>query len=141
MPFLEIFTNPDFGPVTLNPGQVLGADSNGRPTAITPGGANVGTETLDFGAFPGTSDANVAVTGQSGIVAGSRVAAWLFPATTPDHSPDEHLVETVRVFAGNIVAGTGFSIYGVNDSQLAEPGRGGLGTRIYGKWNIGWQWI
>ena len=107
-----------------------------------------GTTTLNFGAFPGASDASVAVTGQAGIIAGSLAEAWLSPVATADHSADEHLVETVRVVAGNIVPGTGFTIYGINTSQLNEPveqptGRrsvGGIGTRIYGAWNLGWVW-
>lgn len=125
-----------------------------------------GTATLDFGAFPGGSDASVEVTGQASISSTSLVEAWIFPAATADHSADEHLLETLKVMAGNIVAGTGFTIYGVNTSQQNEPlepggagraatavvgaqgvhgwgglgGRGGQGTRIYGTWNVGWVW-
>jgi hypothetical protein len=127
-----------------------------------------GTASIDFGAFPGASDASVDVTGQADIVAGSLVEAWVFPANTTDHTADEHLVETLRVMAGNIVAGTGFTIYGFNTSQLNEPMRtgidgggnehaagqdlgrgpqgmqvlddGGEGTRLYGKFNVGWVW-
>jgi adenosine/AMP kinase len=129
-----------------------------------------GTATLDFGAFPGGSDASVAVTGQTGIAAGSFVEAWLSPAATADHTADEHLVETIKVVAGNISAGVGFTIYGINTSQLNEPVelhgnvtsiysssataigvkvsqtgnteyRGGKGTRIYGTWNVSWVWV
>lgn len=108
-----------------------------------------GTATLDFGAFPGKSDASVAVTGQTGILAGSLVEAWLRPEASADHSADEHMLETLKVVAGAIVAGTGFTIYGFNSSQLNErsPGnyndaRGGdgKGTRIYGAWSVGWVW-
>lgn len=127
-----------------------------------------GTATLNFGAFPGASDASVAVTGQAGIVSGSLVEAWLRPEATADHSADEHMAETLKVLAGNIVAGTGFTIYGLNTSQLNEPlappgaGRrhvahttvgnnfkgpgdqnpsvGGKGTRIYGQWTCAWVW-
>jgi hypothetical protein len=109
-----------------------------------------GTATLDFGAFPGASDASVAVTGQAGIVAGSLVEAWIMPAATADHTDTEHMVETFKVFAATIIAGTGFTIYGFNTSQLNEPltqlareqqpQSGGVGTRIYGKWNVGWVW-
>ena len=127
-----------------------------------------GTATLDFGAFPGVSDASVAVA-SAAIGAGSLAEAWIFPAATTDHSADEHLVETIKVFAGSVVAGVGFTIYGVNTSQLNEPVEiappansvhqstttaviqkiaqpaakaygGGIGTLIYGKWNIGWVW-
>lgn len=91
-----------------------------------------GTATLNFGAFPGASDTSVAVTGQTGIVAGSTVDAWIRPVATADHSADEHLVETLDVVAGNIVAGTGFTIYGINE---------GIGdTRLYGQWTVAWQW-
>jgi hypothetical protein len=121
-----------------------------------------GTASLDFGAFPGGSDATVAVTGQVAILAGSLVEAWILPAATADHSADEHVMESLKVFAGNIVAGTGFTIYGANTSQLNEPLEmpgvsqfrsaattvygyvaptiGGKGTRLYGVWNIGWVW-
>jgi hypothetical protein len=111
-----------------------------------------GTATLDFGAYPGASDASVAVTGQTAITGSSLVEAWIFPAATTDHSADEHWVESLRVFAGNVVAGTGFTIYGRNESELFEPvsqsggsksfagAGGGTGTRLYGKWNIGWVW-
>jgi hypothetical protein len=124
--------------------------------------SGTGTALLDFGAFPGASDATVAVTGQAGIVAGSLVEAWILPAATADHSADEHFVEPLRVMAGNIVAATGFTIYGLNTNQLSEPlttpgvsnfrsaattiygssfpATGGQGTRLYGKFNIAWVW-
>lgn len=108
-----------------------------------------GTTTVDFGAFPGASDTSVAVTGQAGIVAGSLVEAWIRPVATADHSADEHLVETIKVIAGNIIAGTGFTIYAFNTSQLNEPVdppwsegiRGGKGTRLYGQWTVAWAWV
>lgn len=111
-----------------------------------------GTAVLDFGAFPGKSDASVAVTGQTGILSGSLVEAWIRPVATADHSADEHMVETLKVVAGNIVVGTGFTIYGFNTSQLNEAppgslsggqnraGNEGKGTRIYGQWTIAWAW-
>lgn len=126
------------------------------------GGGTTGTAILDFGAFPGVSDTSVVVTGQAGIVAGSIVQAWLRPAATADHTSDEHLIETLRIEAGNIVAGTGFTIYGLNSSQINEPlERGGIahfrvnlapvhgynapmiggrGTRLYGAWSVQWRW-
>src|SRR5689334_13984305 len=98
-----------------------------------------GSTTIDFGAFPGKSDTSVAVTGQAAIVAGSLVEAWIRPEATADHSADEHLVETLRVSAGNIVAGTGFTIYGLNSSELIEA-LTGKGTRLYGLWTVAWVW-
>jgi hypothetical protein len=132
--------------------------ATGAPGA---GGSGVsGTAVLDFGAFPGTSDASVAVTGQAGIVSGSIVRAWIRPVATADHSADEHLLETMSVVAGNIVAGTGFTIYGINTNQVnpaktfptsqfnkgggswpvIEPSVGSPSPRIYGQWNVAWQW-
>lgn len=123
---------------------------------------NAGVTTIDFGAFPGGSDAQVTVSGQTGIVAGSVVQAWLVAQATLDHTADEHRVETISVTCGNIVANTSFDIYAQNTSQLNEPltdagidtfrsaaatvygnaGRsiGGRGTRIYGTWTVHWRW-
>ena len=109
----------------------------------------IGTATLDFGAFPGASDASVSVTGQTLIGASAIVHAWLFPAVTADHSVDEHCIETLDVRAGMVSAGVGFTICGSNKSQTNEPLSqariggplvGGTGTRIYGTWNVGWYW-
>jgi hypothetical protein len=115
-----------------------------------------GTATLDFGAFPGKSDASVAVTGQAAIVSGSLVEAWIRPVATADHTADEHMLETLSVFAGNIVAATGFTIYGFNTSQTNENPAGaidgtfssarqgqpvGKGTRLWGTWTIAWAWV
>ena len=123
-----------------------------------------GTATLDFGAFPGASDASVAVTGQGAITTAALVEAWIRPVDTADHTADEHMVETLKVFAANIVNGVGFTIYGFNTNQINEPlttykgvtgtlagglsapsdyvmpKAGGAGTRLYGTWTIAWVW-
>lgn len=109
-----------------------------------------GTATIDFGAFPGKSDASVDVTGQSGIVSGSLVEAWIRPVATSDHSADEHMLESIKVFAGNIVGGTGFTIYAFNvDKNVGDPaskgtrtaGYGGGDTLIYGTFTVAWAWL
>lgn len=121
-----------------------------------------GSTTVDFGAFPGKSDATAVVTGQAGITGGSLVEAWLTPVATADHTADEHILETIRVMAGNISAGVGFTIYAVNTSTLNEPlvspgvstfrtaaatvygevgeSVGGTGTRLWGLWSVAWVW-
>lgn len=121
-----------------------------------------GTATIDFGSFPGSSDASVTVTGQASILGSSLVEAWIFPASTTDHTADEHMVETIKVFAHSIVAGTGFTISAFNTSEKTEPlepkspsrsgntagvrssgglpSIGGKGTRIYGQWQVAWVW-
>lgn len=130
------------------------------------GGTSVtsGVTTIDFGAFPGTSDAKVTVTGQAGIVSGSKVKAYLIATDTVDHSADEHWIETIDVMAGNIVAATGFDIYAKNTNALSEPvleqwantrlagpgigknqirpnNGGGRGTRLYGQYTVAWEWF
>jgi hypothetical protein len=97
-----------------------------------------GTATLDFGAFPGTSDTSVAITGQALIVAGSLVEAWIRPVATADHSADEHMMETLKVIAGNIVAGTGFTIFALNTNQVTNPS--GPSPEIYGQFTVAWAW-
>lgn len=110
--------------------------------------AGQGTATLNFGAFPGGYEASVAVSAPT-ITATSLVEAWVFPAATADHTVDEHLVQPLRVIAGNVVAGTGFTIYGYAPNE-------GVGTgmtypdndfdwqdqqpKLYGAWNVAWVW-
>jgi hypothetical protein len=128
------------------PGQdgIDGEDSfiPGPPGPVGPAGAggaaNNGTATIDFGAYPGASDASLAITGQAGIVSGSTINAWLRPVATTDHSADEHLVETISINTGNIIAATGFTIYANNsDTQMSPSGEA---SRIYGKWSVSWSW-
>jgi len=89
-----------------------------------------GTATLDFGAAPGTtSDVSVDVAGQAAIVAGSLVEAWMRDVATADHTADEARIEQVKIVAGAIVAGTGFTIYG-------EVERG----FVWGQFTVNWVW-
>ena len=76
--------------------------------------------------------ASVVITGQAGIVAGSKVEAWLDPtqAATADHSPDEHLKANIDVLCETIVGGTGFTIY-LETRNLGQ----------YGAWNVSWVWV
>jgi hypothetical protein len=117
-----------------------------------------GTTTINFGSFPGSSDTSVDVTGQTGITGSSLVEAWIYPVATADHSADEHMVETVKAVAGNVVAGTGFTVYGFNTSEIREPllsaepstrnlampqhyaQAGGRAPRLYGQFTVAWVW-
>ena len=167
---LDLFTSVARGVVPPSGGgttNFLRADGNwAAPPSGSGGSANVGKTTVNFGAFPGTTDASVAVTGQASILAGSVVQAWLLPQATADHSADEHLFEPIKVFAGNIVAGTGFTIYAISDNRpQPDPAyypplfnnvaaardlkgnQSGLTTppkpdlpMIYGLWSVAWMW-
>ena len=77
-----------------------------------------GTAILDFGAFPGQTDTSLAVA-DAAILAGSLVEAWIWPLATADHTADEHIVEPLNVFAGNVQAGVGFTLYLRTDNRLA----------------------
>lgn len=106
-----------------------------------------GSTTINFGSFPGATDASVAVTGQTGITGGSAVEAWISLTATSNHSADEHWVDPPEIYAGNIVAGTGFTIYAVVKKRC-EIGPTSDSTRIrnidapmqYGQWTVNWVW-
>lgn len=93
--------------------------------------ATKGTAVVDFGAGLGDFSAQVDVTGQGGIVSGSRVEAWLeVPAGgANDHTDDEYWAEDLHVYAGKIVAGVGFTIF-------AKCNTG----RSTGQWRVSWVW-
>ena len=66
----------------------------------------------------------------------------IFPAATTDHTTDEHWVDPPDVFAGNVQAGVGFTIYGINRdrSEIGPQTRVVDAPKLYGKYNIGWVW-
>lgn len=113
-------------PNTAIPGWMV---SNPSPSG------NKGTSLLDFGAFPGAPETLLVITGQTNIVAGSVVDAWLSPKDTADHLSDDHYMDGPQVFAGTIVPGVGFTIYGVT------PIGYGTDRMAWGKWNVNWQWV
>ena len=89
--------------------------------------SNSGSTSLNFGATP-TDSVSLQIA-DTNILSTSLVDAWLVPAQTVAHTPDEHWVENVKVMAGNIVAGVGFTVYGV-----ATLGK------VSGDFNINWVW-
>lgn len=105
------------------------------PAGASGGGGNTGTAIIDFGAFPGTTQASVAVTGQSSILNTSLPQAFIKLTISPDHSADEHMIEGLKITTGNVVAGTGFTIY----AELYQPVPAKVNF-TYGKWNVSWEW-
>ena len=98
--------------------------------------SHTGTATVNFGSFPGTTDATVVVTGQGGIVSTSIIQVQVALAATGEHSADEHLVDPPQVVAGLIVPGTGFTIY----ARARENFGPRTVPRVYGRWTITWTW-
>lgn len=92
--------------------------------------SQAGATAIDFGAFPGSYDASLVITGQSAIVAGSIVQAWLVATATADHSADEHWVDPPFIVAGEISPGVGFTI-------RATARDGG---RAFGLYTVHWKW-
>ena len=91
--------------------------------------ATQGHTTVDFGAFPGRTQARVSITGQAAIVTASDVDAWVRCEDSADHSAEEHGIEDFEAQAQSIVAATGFEI-------VVRPRVG----RCYGLYNISWVW-
>lgn len=120
-----------------------------------------GTATLDFGVFPGASDA-VVDTAATGVISTSLVEAWVLPVATADHTVDEHMVETIRV-TGQYLSDGNIRIRGVNTNAVlppeepipaAHPGRGtqinqgasrlplerAAAPRLVGSFSVAWVW-
>lgn len=72
-----------------------------------------GTSTVSFGATE-TNEAQLVVTGQTGIGAGAKPIASIGTTATADYTANDHKYLGsigVSVTTGNVVAGTGFTIY------------------------------
>lgn len=91
--------------------------------------AATGLAVVDFGSG-GSLYTSVAITGQASIVAGSLVEAEIRATASADHTADEHLVDPPRVIAGDIIAGTGFTIHAFSVNELPH----------YGTYNVQWVW-
>ena len=76
-----------------------------------------GTTTVDFGT--GKTDVSVAVSVPS-ITGSQLVEAWVFPTATATNTADDHWVEELRVIAGNVQAGVGFTVYAKCENNLAH---------------------
>lgn len=102
-----------------------------------------GTATLEFGAFPGTDQAYVDVTGQTGFTAALLAEAWLYPIATSSangsHSADEHRVEELEVVATYLADGQ-IRIYGRHVNKEGPVNRDYECQLIYGPWTVAWAW-
>lgn len=74
-----------------------------------------GLATIDFGAFPGSSEASIAVTGQASILATSKAEAYIMgDDTTSDHTAEDHryAAALIALTCGTPTVATGFTIHG-----------------------------
>jgi hypothetical protein len=80
-----------------------------------------GTAEIDFGAFPGSNEASVSVTGQTEITALSKAEAYIMgDDTTVDHTAQDHryAAALIGLTCGTPTAGTGFTIYARSTEKL-----------------------
>ncbi len=129
----EITSNAAFN--NLAPSQVTNAGkflkTDGTNTSWT-NVLNTGTAIIDFGAYPGTTEASIAITGLTNILSTSVVILdVLADATSIDHTASDH--RYFKTYAcltySTPVTGTGFTIY----SNANQP--------VQGKWTIRYSWV
>jgi hypothetical protein len=98
--------------------------------ATAGGSATKGTGTVNFGSFPGSSECTLTVTGQSQITTNAKIKVYVMAESTVDHTVSDHtyLPLLAQFTAGNIAAGTGFTIYGRSTDKLQ------------GTFKINWEW-
>lgn len=90
-----------------------------------------GTATIDFGAAPGSNEASVAVTGQTSILATSKVEAFVMADdTSAGHTAADHryLPQLASLSCGTPTAATGFTIHARSVHKLT------------GQWSLRWVW-
>lgn len=91
----------------------------------------IGFSTIDFGAYPGSNEASVTVTGQSSISATSKADAFVMADdTTSDHTDNDHRYfdALAGLTCGTPTASTGFTIYARSTEKLS------------GTFKVRWVW-
>lgn len=120
---LPLFTDTDAGLSPASGGGTANFLRADGTWAAPVGGSSsyTGAATLDFGSAPGTNVVIATVTGQTEIVAGSSVKAWVTAQATADHNAYEHAVifpARIGLACGDIIEGVGFSIYASTELRL-----------------------
>lgn len=80
-----------------------------------------GTATIDFGAFPGSNEAAIVVTGQGSILSTSKAESYIMADdSTSDHTANDHryLAALVGLTCGTPTTATGFTIYARSFEKL-----------------------
>jgi hypothetical protein len=82
-------------------------------TAAASEEVSLDVDVVSLAAFALATEAEVAVTGQTGIAAGAFVEAWVQAGdSTSNHGGDEHRVEPVTLRCHSVVDGVGFTVRG-----------------------------
>jgi len=92
----------------------------------------VGSVEIDFGSFPGSNEASVAVTGQSLVTSSAKVDAYIMAdSTTSNHTASDHKYSKVFIdlTCGTPTDSVGFTIYARSEHKLT------------GKFLIQWVWV
>lgn len=91
----------------LPPGDTI-ISASGGGSSITSGVVEI-----DFGAYPGNNEAQVIVTGQTGIGSSSFIFVDVNIISTVDHTEQDasYVKELCSFSIGNIVNNTGFTVY------------------------------
>lgn len=104
----------------------------------------VGVATADFGAFPGSQMVLVTVSGQNGLIASSKIQAWIAPIATADHGIDDHICESQFLQATPYYSVDGtfiIQVETINPPQTRyPPARQGDKYRVWDDFSIGWSW-
>ena len=90
-----------------------------------------GTAVIDFGAYPGSNEASVAVTGLSTIGSSSKAEAYIMgDDTSSNHTASDHkyLGLFVTLTCGTPSAGVGFTIYARSYEKMQ------------GQFTVRWVW-
>ena len=96
---------------------------------------------IDFGAFPGNGYATATVTGipASQVKTGQQIHVWAGQEATPDHTIDEHRVESIRFSADTIVENTSFRVVAVDsDPRFNRDGK--RSAPLYGVWSFSFMY-
>ncbi len=82
--------------------------------------AATGTATVDFGAFPGSNEASVVITGKTEIVPTSFIDAFIMFEASTDHTENDHAYAELlmSVSCGTIVNAVGWTIYCRSEHKL-----------------------
>lgn len=91
---------------------------------------SVGTATIDFGAFPGSTEAQVSVSGQTDITSTCFAEAWIGSDTSSDHTAEDHRYAPLFIVltCSTPTDGVGFVIY----ARAVD--------RMQGTYTVRWVW-